>query len=610
MAQIIVAGSGANVQRPTIFRGDIPRRDDATLRIPVEGVPAGRVIITGWLTAKTLKTDLDAAALFKLKITSVANADGVITDNGADSVGSVDFYLTPARLALITTWKYYDVQVALDNGDTYTIEVGQMRSVVASINPFSGRRSTSLVVRPVIAEPVPGYIGEVPNELITDVVANDNYEVIRTIKGLPAAATAARLTVRTNPTDADPGLFQIAITTVLSISGQITGAGDATQVRFIFTRAQTAQLATPRAFDIQLTAGGKLYTAALGTIAAPDDITDESGPVVTTVEVTPDPFPDMQEDQTVQLTAVAKDQLGVVMPGVPIVWASQTPLIASVNATGLVTGIDPGAAIIRATAPNAVFGEADGNITASTLPPTYPGELAWAHDPAINGGDQSHEAVIGPPAQLGLNAAPDSNDPTLVAGPPAYYDHGPEDLLLIGDQLDTVWTNAAGWSLAFALDLSAADVAHAGKNILSKDSHGIEREFLISLASGKIQTYAFYALDGTAYDLYEPPFVIAAGKHNFLLVWDPAIGRDAGPPYRLSLYVDGVDRSAARLTGIGADGNIQNGTAELCIGAKSSNIAGSVSVSKIGPFYAWPARKLTAAEAVTLHNWFDNKGWP
>ena len=53
--------------------------------------------------------------------------------------------------------------------------------------------------------------------------------------------------------------------------------------------------------------------------------------------------------QTVQLTAVTRDAGGNVLNGRTIVWTSGTPAAASVGATGLVTGLLPGAPVITAT---------------------------------------------------------------------------------------------------------------------------------------------------------------------------------------------------------------------------------------------------------------------
>src|SRR5207247_944087 len=69
---------------------------------------------------------------------------------------------------------------------------------------------------------------------------------------------------------------------------------------------------------------------------------------VASVTVTP-ASASIQTGQTAQLTATPKDVNGNPLTGRTVTWASSTPGIASVNATGLVTGVVVGTATITAT---------------------------------------------------------------------------------------------------------------------------------------------------------------------------------------------------------------------------------------------------------------------
>lgn len=71
-------------------------------------------------------------------------------------------------------------------------------------------------------------------------------------------------------------------------------------------------------------------------------------------------------NSTTQLTAIAVDDQGVVLSGVPIAWASSTTAIAGVTTTGFVTGVSVGTAVITATA-----GGHTGSATISVVPPSY-----------------------------------------------------------------------------------------------------------------------------------------------------------------------------------------------------------------------------------------------
>lgn len=113
---------------------------------------------------------------------------------------------------------------------------------------------------------------------ITDLVAGDTYEVVRTITGLPSgyALDKAWMTVKASAVDADPGVFQKAITTSnVDGTGQITdtGTGDGSAaVRFDLASADTTLLTpgTSYVYDIQVRmVNGELIrisTPEIGTI--------------------------------------------------------------------------------------------------------------------------------------------------------------------------------------------------------------------------------------------------------------------------------------------------------------------------------------------------------
>jgi|GEM_PF-4659368 len=71
------------------------------------------------------------------------------------------------------------------------------------------------------------------------------------------------------------------------------------------------------------------------------------GAPVETVVVTPNPA-GVAVGQTVQLAAELKDKQGRVLADRVVTWSSSNPAVATVNATGLVTGVTPGGATITA----------------------------------------------------------------------------------------------------------------------------------------------------------------------------------------------------------------------------------------------------------------------
>lgn len=93
-------------------------------------------------------------------------------------------------------------------------------------------------------------------------------------------------------------------------------------------------------------AGTVLAMCAVGSWACGE--TTKPAPQVTSVVVTSPIGLRLAVGRTVQLTAVARDASGAVVPGVLLAWTSSAPGVAEVSGAGLVTGRAEGAATITA----------------------------------------------------------------------------------------------------------------------------------------------------------------------------------------------------------------------------------------------------------------------
>jgi len=91
---------------------------------------------------------------------------------------------------------------------------------------------------------------------------------------------------------------------------------------------------------ITAAAAGKSGTAAI-TVRAP-------APVVTTVTVSP-PTASIATGASVTLTATVKDAQGNVMSGQTVTWSTSNSAVASVNSSGVVSGVAAGSATVTAT---------------------------------------------------------------------------------------------------------------------------------------------------------------------------------------------------------------------------------------------------------------------
>lgn len=76
----------------------------------------------------------------------------------------------------------------------------------------------------------------------------------------------------------------------------------------------------------------------------------EPEPRVATVEIAPESVALSSVGSSAELTAVAKDESGRVMVGVPFVWQSSDPTVAVVDSAGRVVSRAPGSAVVTAVA--------------------------------------------------------------------------------------------------------------------------------------------------------------------------------------------------------------------------------------------------------------------
>ncbi|MCC7051881.1 MAG: Ig-like domain-containing protein [Gemmatimonadaceae bacterium] len=114
---------------------------------------------------------------------------------------------------------------------------------------------------------------------------------------------------------------------------------------------------------LRATLAGALTLAACG--GDPDTPTPGQTATVTSVRVNP-ATATVDVGATTQLSALALNGSGLVVPGRTVTWASQTPALATVSADGVVTGVAVGTATIAATAD----GKTGTATVAVTLPPS------------------------------------------------------------------------------------------------------------------------------------------------------------------------------------------------------------------------------------------------
>ena len=165
----------------------------------------------------------------------------------------------------------------------------------------------------------------------------------------------ARLSIQANDSvtwEFSGAIHNVTFTATTPPAGNITDRNPGSRVTRVFP--------TPGSFPYECTrhAGMTGTVVVLGT--QPGELTSLS--------VSPT-SPAIQVGETVQLTSTAKDQFGTTMTGLPApTFTTSAPAIATVSATGLVTGVAAGAATITASVTSAgVTHTASAVVTVSSL---------------------------------------------------------------------------------------------------------------------------------------------------------------------------------------------------------------------------------------------------
>lgn len=171
-------------------------------------------------------------------------------------------------------------------------------------------------------------------------------------------------------------------TVTVSVRAQQLTVGNATVASAILLDAQGDTI-TDRAPGwssltptvVSVTASGVVtgLQAGLGTVRATSGTATGDvqivvrNPIAGTVTLSRDTATIALPGGSTQLIATARDTGGKVIPSPVIVWQSSAPLIATVNSTGLVSGVAPGSAAITATVDSASV-QAAINVTLTPAP--------------------------------------------------------------------------------------------------------------------------------------------------------------------------------------------------------------------------------------------------
>src|SRR5207244_608057 len=119
-----------------------------------------------------------------------------------------------------------------------------------------------------------------------------------------------------------------------------------------------------------------------------------AGVPVASVSVTP-ATPSVNEGKTVQLTATPRDSSGNALSGRTVTWASSDANVATVSATGLVTG--------KVACPATIHANSEGQSGTATITVTPPGTSQFGHVFVVTEENTNYTSVIGSSSMPYLN---------------------------------------------------------------------------------------------------------------------------------------------------------------------------------------------------------------
>lgn len=186
----------------------------------------------------------------------------------------------------------------------------------------------------------------------------------------------------------------------------------------------TVTALAPGATTLRATSEGVVGSAAL-TVA--DTVT-----VIGSVAVAP-VSPALETGEAITLSATVRDTAGVVVAGAAVEWSSDSPGVASVNASGRVTGVAAGSAGITAKS-----GGVQGAATVTVSDPPPPAVASVSVSPS------SSALAVG--ASTTLSATPRAADGTVLTGRDVVWSSGQSGVARVDDSGRV--TGVAGGSTA------------------------------------------------------------------------------------------------------------------------------------------------------------------
>jgi uncharacterized protein YjdB len=300
-------------------------------------------------------------------VTGVAVGSAKITATSEGKSGTADITVTPVAVA--------NVQISPPTAD---LIIGQSTTLAAvpmdaKGNVLSGRSAAWTSGGPSVAT--------VSQTGVVTAVGVGSAVIFATVEGKTGSANVSVRRLAVTSVAVAPPSSNIGIGASVQLAATVRSGATVLTDRVVGWTSSNDAVAT-------VVAGTGLVTgrkAGAVTITATSEGVSGTAFVavgIASVFVSPTPT-SVVAGQTRQLTAVARDASNTAVPGVPFQWSSASNAIATVNATGLVTGVAPGTVNI-----SAAVGTVSGSASVSVTPAPVANVVVTPSAPNVAAGSQ------------------------------------------------------------------------------------------------------------------------------------------------------------------------------------------------------------------------------
>ena len=334
----------------------------ATTRDASGNLLSGRVV--GWTSSdNTIATVSGTGA-----VTGVAVGNVTISATSEGQTGSSSITVSGVPVASVTI-----------SPPSANIAVGQNLQLSATPLDANGQVLTGRIVN---WSGTSGVVSVSSSGVATG-IAIGNGTVTATIDGIPATAAISVIQVPVATVTVTPTVVTMFVGQTVPLTATTRDAGNnvltGRVVTWTTSAAGTASVSSSGSVTA-LAAGVAIITATSEGQSGAATVTVNAAPLVSTITIAPSAA-SVIVGATITLVATAIDQYGNVMPGAPITWSTSNAGIATVSASGVVSGVAVGSATITATS-----GAVSRNASVTVQPVPVDHIIVTPADTTINAG--------------------------------------------------------------------------------------------------------------------------------------------------------------------------------------------------------------------------------